>query len=191
MFKPKQLLVVAVSAFLLTGLGHAAAPNGEYAGQIQLTPRVPEKGPDATSALPTNLPRPEQLEAERIQREREQQAAALPNPVDNGMPKVPASESATAAPASGDANFVVGQPVPTYATMEEAAAAGVDPYRVKGSPGIPQGESSTMESFDWTSLDSYLDWIAAHETNGLLALGAALFAVLVVVGLALRRAMSK
>lgn len=194
-FKSFFAAAVSMAVLALSGPVLAAAPADQYAGQIQLTPKIPEKGPDATSALPTNLPSPEQLLAEQAQRDRAAQAAARSTAaaaaaaagVDPNLPKVPASEPGTAGPAQGDANFVVGQPVPTFPTMEAAAAAGVDPYRVKGAMGIPRAGSTDMDAFDWTSLDSYLDWLAAHETNGLIVLGGAVFAILAGVSLVLRR----
>jgi hypothetical protein len=91
---------------------------------------------------------------------------------------VPAATSTAGAPSTGTP--VAGQPVTTYATMAQAAKAGVDPLNEqKSSPTITPAATRpapvVAAVFDLKNPASWLPWVQAHRDQalktGLLALG--------------------
>lgn len=200
--------ITILSACLLAAAVSLPAFAQSGGAEIKLQPAVPASEPGLPAPLPVDLPTPEDLAAQKVQQERAAAAAAEaarvkaePAAVDPALanaPKVPASQegsqpvTAGDAPvtAPGDANFEVGQPVPVFATMEAAAEAGVDPYKTK-STEVPSLQGASHDKVDWLKLDTYLDWLAAQETNGLIVLGAALFAVISGLAIGLRRVFSR
>jgi hypothetical protein len=111
----------------------------------------------------------------------------------SGMPMIPASDptntktSAAPAPAPSSATAATptgspaaGQPVATYATMAQAAKAGVDPLNEhKSAPAtsvpVTPAAPVTSAGFDLKNPGSWLAWVQSHRDQAmktaLLALG--------------------
>jgi len=104
----------------------------------------------------------------------------------SGMPMIPASDPTNKAAASNPAGTpststpVAGQPVMTYATMAQAAKAGVDPLNEQKSaptttPAAAPAAPVVAVGFDLKNPASWLSWVQSHRDQamktGLLALG--------------------
>lgn len=101
------------------------------------------------------------------------QSAAVANPL--GLPMIPASDpnntATIPAPAStGAAPTVPGavQPVPTFATMAQAAAAGVDPLsetKPEAVAATASPQKAAPASFDITNPAGWLPWLQANKEH--------------------------
>jgi len=196
-------LAAACLVLALTSPALAAQPEQDpgYTSQIRLNPNVPSKVP---GEVQTNLPDAEKaaaILAARAAALAPAEPAVLPPPIPAGLPAVPASldpapASAQASPAASPdgaptppPGFVAGEPLPTYATMAEAASAGVAPFKddkplVLAAPPLAAPDD---ESFNWGNPDAYLDWIAANPLHGGLAAGGGVLFLLVLMGAWMRR----
>lgn len=100
-------------------------------------------------------------------------------------------EPSTDAPAPLTKNFVPGQPVPTYATLQDAAAAGVDPL-----PELSlEGGGVSASGATGAPLPSWLSWVPPGVLNALRQLSKQPMLLLGALGglailLALRRVMA-
>lgn len=196
-----------VSAFGLLALSATLSAHAQqdltekpYAGEIKLTPQIPgsvgtrvqtEIGVQVTPA--SNAPVPVAAPAG---------AGPVPGVT---LPRIPAAGDSTPAPPAAQAaepaaaeptpadepltkNFVPGQPVPTYATLQQAAEAGVDPLPSMSLENAEPVEApAPQRSFDWTDPHAYLAWFQSNTNDALLYGGGGFFILLALGWLALRR----
>jgi len=92
-------------------------------------------------------------------------------PVDKtaAFPSIPAAGAAPSSPASAAAASDPVAPVKTYATLSDAAKAGVDPlnelHELKSA--VKEALPEIPPVFDWRNPQSYLDWVKAHQALAL------------------------
>lgn len=84
-------------------------------------------------------------------------------------PTASATSAATATPAPTAAASEPVAPVKTYATLSDAAKAGVDPLKELQDlkPAVKEAPPETAPVFDWRNPQSYLDWVKTHQTLAL------------------------
>lgn len=185
--KTLRLSLLAASMALGAGLtGHALAQDQAPAGgHIKLNTQVPE---------PTGSRVQTDLYAQPLVTQTPAPTPAAPQaPTLDGLPRL-GDDTLKAAPAAGtvpapgiqapapaaDApepltkNFVPGQPVPTYATLQDAAAAGVDPLPEVSLQGVeaaaPTNASSTPAWLSWVP-PGVMDALRQLSKQPLLLLG--------------------
>lgn len=140
------------------------------AGEIKLNPQLPVGGTVQTDILP-GAPAVKPIAGapgQGVSAGSVQPGAAVPA----GLPTVPGVQASaeTAAPAAEAAqadepltkNFVPGQPVPTYATLADAAAAGVEPLPQLTLKGQEPTEAPAKAGFNWKDPHAYMAWLQAQ-----------------------------
>lgn len=140
------------------------------AGEIRLNPQLPAGGTVQTDLLPVApavkpSPAVPGAQAQGVATGSLQAGAALPT----GLPPVPGvqapAEAAAQAAEGAQAaepltkNFVPGQPVPTYATLADAAAAGLEPLPELALKGQEPTEAPLDTGFDWKDPHAYMTWL--------------------------------
>lgn len=166
-----------------------------FVAQAQATASAPVVKPDAKEMLLT-LPGPPgpgqrgtvmtDIHATPVE-PKAGSAAKSAAPVDKtaAFPSIPAagaaSSSAAPAPAGGTASAPTSAPAPTaaasdpvapvktYATLSDAAKAGVDPLNElqELKSAVKEALPEIVPVFDWRNPQSYLDWVKAHQALAL------------------------
>ena len=159
-------LLVLASALCLAA--HAAEPAAEFVATFKDTAPTQARGTISTYDMPIASRAP------GVSAPTNPVSLPLPDATTAGLPSIAAAGApSAAAPVPGPAAFTPGAPLKTYATLKDAADAGIDPLRVEAvMPPVstPAVEVATGVT-DWASAR---DWAQAHPTQALSALGGAM-----------------
>jgi hypothetical protein len=189
---PMRKLTPLLAALTLCAAAHAQDTPAN-AGELRLNPAIPVAG---GGRVQTDLVPHSPSSAPSVA------AAASAPPISAigaGVPRIPGAGDPPTPGATPPAeepltkNFVPGEPVPTYATLEAAAAAGVEPLPAlqPEAPEPPPGAEPLAKSFNWKSPQAYLQWLHANTSDAMLYGGGGLFVLLAAGWIALRRGLGR